>query len=188
MAVANHSESKKFVNSGFSNFFELFNLPQKFEVNLTELDQIYLKIQQEVHPDKHTSSGEAQKRVAMQLSTYANTAFETLKDPIKRGFYLCELSGLELQLETNTTMPPEFLIQQMEWREELDEIKQDVDRLEDLFQMISNEKNNLLVEVKNLIDVLRDLPKALNQLRCALFMERFLEDVSRHIDVSLSNS
>lgn len=73
-----------------------------------------------VHPDRFATRSAAEKRVAMQWSSQANEAYRTLKDPMSRARYLCELAGVDLQVETNTAMSPEFLFRQMAWHEQLD--------------------------------------------------------------------
>ena len=101
------------------NHFELFNLTPAFNLDLAQLDRAYREVQMRVHPDKFVSAGSAEQRVAMQWATRANEAYQTLKNPLQRATYLCELNGVGLNAESNTTMPSGFLMQQMEWREEL---------------------------------------------------------------------
>jgi molecular chaperone HscB len=100
------------------NHFELFNLPLQFAVDAQALESAYRDVQNRVHPDKYVSATDAE-RVAMQWATRANEAYQTLKNPQQRAQYLCELAGVDLQTESNTAMPMAFLMQQMEWREEL---------------------------------------------------------------------
>ena len=106
------------------NHFELFQLPQQFSLDMHELDRAYHEVQNKVHPDKFTQSSDAEKRVAMQWATRANEAYQTLKKPLKRATYLCELQGVDLETESNTSMPAQFLMQQMEWREAFDDARQ----------------------------------------------------------------
>lgn len=75
-----------------------------------------------VHPDRFATRSAAEKRVAMQWSSQANEAYRILKDPMSRARYLCELSGIDLQTETNTAMSSDFLLRQMSWHEQLDQI------------------------------------------------------------------
>src|SRR3954462_3060365 len=114
------------------NHFELFHLPQRFAIDTAALDAAYHEVQNQVHPDKFINATDSEKRVAMQWATRANEAYRTLKSPFKRAAYLCELNGIELQTESNTAMPREFLMQQMEWREALEDANaaKDLDGLE----------------------------------------------------------
>jgi molecular chaperone HscB len=101
------------------NHFELFGLPAGYSIEISQLEQAYRDVQSKVHPDRFASGSDAERRVAMQWATRANEAYQTLKSPLMRARYLCELAGTELGLERNTAMAPAFLMQQMEWREAL---------------------------------------------------------------------
>src|SRR3954465_398881 len=116
------------------NHFDLFHLPAKFGIDLAALDTAYRDVQGRVHPHRLVNATDAEKRVAMQWATRANEAYQTLKHPQKRAQYLCELNGVDLQTESNTAMPMDFLMQQMEWREALGEAKaaKNLDALESL--------------------------------------------------------
>ena len=105
------------------NHFDLFHLPARFTLDMGALDAAYRDVQGQVHPDRFVNATDAEKRVAMQWATRANEAYQTLKNPQKRARYLCELNGVDLQTESNTAMPMAFLMQQMEWREELGEAR-----------------------------------------------------------------
>ena len=98
------------------NHFELFQLPARFDVDMDALDAAYREVQGRVHPDRFVNASDAEKRVAMQWATRANEAYQTLKNPMLRARYLCELNGVDLQTESNTAMPMDFLMEQMEDR------------------------------------------------------------------------
>jgi molecular chaperone HscB len=99
------------------NHFELLGLPVSFTVDAAALDDAYRELQGRVHPDRFASASEAERRVAMQWATRANEAYRTLRSPIDRARYLLGLKGFDTGEESNTSMPPDFLMQQMEWRE-----------------------------------------------------------------------
>jgi molecular chaperone HscB len=86
-------------------------------------------VQSEVHPDRFAAQGDAAQRMAMQWAVRVNEAYQRLKDPLRRGAYLCELqwAGAPIQAENNTAMPAAFLMQQMEWREALEEARTQAD-------------------------------------------------------------
>jgi molecular chaperone HscB len=94
--------------SASDNYFTFFGLTPRFVFDTSVLDQAYLAIQKEVHPDRYASGSDTEQRLAMQMATYANGAYRTLKDPIARGLYLCQLHGVEANLETNTAMQFSF--------------------------------------------------------------------------------
>jgi molecular chaperone HscB len=180
VGVVNHSESR----GSFANYFEFFHLPQQFRIDRALLDAAYLKIQQEVHPDKFVRASDSEKRQSLQIATYANTAHQTLKQSIQRGLYLCELHGLDPELETNTSMPKEFLIQQMELREAMDDAKGNLLAMSDLQDTVMLELKNRVERIAKTFDDLKDPPAALIQLRAALFLERFLEELDQRITLA----
>ncbi|HUP28904.1 MAG TPA: Fe-S protein assembly co-chaperone HscB [Usitatibacter sp.] len=99
------------------NHFELLGLPVAYAVDASRLEKRYRELQVQVHPDKFAAAPESERRVAMQWATRANEAYRTLRDPVDRARYLLQLKGFDTGEETNTSMPPDFLMQQMEWRE-----------------------------------------------------------------------
>ena len=103
------------------NHFELFGLPVSFAVDPAALERAYRDLQGRVHPDRFASASEAERRVAVQWATRANEAYRTLRNPIDRARYLLGLKGFDTDEESNTSMPPDFLMQQMEWREAVEE-------------------------------------------------------------------
>lgn len=117
-----------------TNHFELFDLPAQFAIDLDLLDQNYRKIQSEVHPDRFAAGSGAERLKSMQLATQANEAYRTLKNPTARARYLLQLQGIDTQEDSNTAMPHDFLMLQMEWREAIEEAvdAKDVDALDTL--------------------------------------------------------
>src|SRR6266568_9105661 len=99
------------------NFFELFELPVVFRLDSAALDRAYRDLQTRVHPDKFAHLGDDERRLSMQWATQANEAYRTLRRPLARAQYLLHLRGIDLKAESNTAMPPDFLMEQMEWRE-----------------------------------------------------------------------
>ena len=95
------------------NYFELFNLPERFQLDLEILQENYRAIQKEIHPDRFATSSENEKVQSMIKSTQANDAYQTLKSPIKRAKYILSLHKSVEKI----TLPPDFLMQQMEWEE-----------------------------------------------------------------------
>jgi molecular chaperone HscB len=163
--------------SGFDNYFALFDLTPAFKIQREALEAAYLAVQKEVHPDKHASASDAQKRASMQMATLVNTAYRTLKQPISRGLYLCDLHGIDPQLETNTAMPTEFLMQQMAWREALEEAGSDTTQLEILYKEVNEARTRLLHQVEETMDVAHNYTEAAKHLRALLFVEKFTEEL-----------
>ncbi len=159
--------------SASEDYFRFFGLEQQFNLDLSALDQAYLAIQKEVHPDRHARGSDSEKRLAMQMATLANTAFQTLKHPIQRGLYLCQLHGVDAHLETNTAMPAAFLMKQMDWRESLEEREEDLAALELLAEEVDQSKRDTLVEIAQAVDGAKNYDRAAELLRGLLFIDKF---------------
>ncbi|WP_336890040.1 Fe-S protein assembly co-chaperone HscB [Polynucleobacter sp.] len=168
--------------SASDDYFHFFGFNQQFKIDLPALDQAYLAIQKEVHPDRHARGSDAEQRLAMQMTTYANTAFQTLKNPVQRGLYLCQLHGVDAKLETNTAMPAAFLMKQMEWRENLDERAEDLGELEFLMAEVQTSKQETLTEIAQAIDGAKNYVRAAELLRGLLFIEKFAIELDDAID------
>ena len=117
----------------------------------------------------------------MQWSVRINEAYQRLKDPLKRAAYLCELHGAPVNAENNTAMPAAFLMQQMEWREELDDAKSAED-LDKISVQCKQAKRKVLQEIERLLDLAQDYPAAVAQVRALMFIERFAADVDARLD------
>ncbi len=107
-----------------SNFFELFDVPVSYQLDLQQVKQRYMKLQSQVHPDKFANAGDAEKRLSMQYTSRLNEAVQTLQDPVLRASYLLKLKGLDINLENETTMDAAFLMEQLELRETMENIKE----------------------------------------------------------------
>jgi molecular chaperone HscB len=125
------------------NYFDLFGLPVAFLLDTAALAERYREVQKVVHPDRFASASEAEQRQALQQATRVNEAYETLRDPLKRAVYLLELNGVDTNQETATTRDSAFLMQQMELREALAEVRGEQDPLSRL--------DELMVEIGSLI-------------------------------------
>src|SRR3954453_12946404 len=100
--------------------FDLFGLQPAFAVDEERLQSAYREIQSRVHTDRCAHAGDAERRASLQWTTLVNEAYRTLKDPVQRGRHLLALHGVDVALESNPQMPPNFLMQQLELREELE--------------------------------------------------------------------
>jgi molecular chaperone HscB len=162
------------------NHFDLFHLPQYFAIDMAALDRAYHDVQSQVHPDRFVNAADAEKRVAMQWATRANEAYQTLKSPFKRAAYLCELNGVDLQIESNTAMPREFLMQQMEWREALEDAKaaKDIAALDTLEAELRAARKAEVSQIGTLLDA-KDFAQAAQGVRQLMFLEKFGEEISR---------
>ena len=162
------------------NHFELFQLPARFDIDMNALDSAYREIQGRVHPDRFVNASDAEKRVAMQWATRANEAYQTLRNPQKRAQYLCEINGVDLQTESNTAMPMDFLMEQMELRELLDDARgaKDPAALDELDARVRAERKSRLAGVGKQLDA-GDYHGAAQGVRALMFLDRFGDDVQR---------
>ena len=156
--------------------FQLFDVPATFAQDRAALDTRWKELQREAHPDRFAAQGAASQRVAMQWSVRINEAYQRLKSPIRRASYLCELNGAPIEAENNTAMPGDFLVQQMEWREALDEVRSEPD-LDALREQVDAGRARALASLDALIDENGDYPGAARQVRALMFIERFAEDI-----------
>ena len=164
-----------------ANDFELFDVPARFAQDRAQLDARWKALQREAHPDRFAAEGATAQRVAMQWSVRINEAYQRLRDPLKRAAYLCELRGAPVEAENNTAMPAAFLMQQMAWRESLDETES-VQGLEALADEVAAELRRVQQELARLLDEVQEPAQAVGQVRALMFIERFTQEVNAKLD------
>lgn len=163
------------------NFFTLLQLPETFVIDLEKLDQHYQSIQKEIHPDRFASSNDAAKLESIKKTAQANDAYQTLKSPIRRAEYLLQLQGINIHDEKYTAIPQDFLMQQMEWREELETHKKNKVALEKLANHIQKNKNEIMNKLSNYFENKNNLEEAIKVTREL----NFIEKIEQHIDDAL---
>jgi molecular chaperone HscB len=161
--------------------FDLFDLPQRFAQERAQIDARWKALQAEVHPDRFAAEGAAGQRVAMQWSVRVNEAYARLKDPLRRAAYLCELNGAPIEAENNTAMPTGFLMQQMAWREALDDAA-GAPAVEALDDEVRAFRRTALEALARTLDEDHDHALAAQQVRALMFVERFAHDVDRRLE------
>lgn len=162
-----------------ADHFQLFGLKRTFRIDLSDLDSRYRDIQAQVHPDRFAHAGEAERRLSMQWATHANEAYQTLKKPLERAKYLLHLAGYDIQAESNTAMPTDFLMEQMEWREAVMEARGGGDHheLERLHNRLRTDINGRYEEVEQLLDDTGDFALATDRVRRLMFLEKLLHEI-----------
>ncbi len=158
------------------NHFELFGLTPAYALDLEKLDSAYREIQARVHPDKFAHSGDAERRASMQMTTRVNEAYRTLKSPVLRARYLLELNGVDVAFETDTAMPKEFLLEQMELRERLEAAKTS-SALDFIQKDLLKERQNIERQIAEQIDAKKNLESAKTLVRKLMFFDRLAEEV-----------
>lgn len=164
-----------------SHDFAIFGIEPGFALEREALDARWKELQREAHPDRFAASDAQTQRQAMQWSVRINEAYQRLKDPLQRAAYLCELNGSPIQAENNTAMPAAFLMQQMQWREDL-EAADTVEQLEQMASEVAATRKAMLNELQQTADVHRDFAALAGQVRALMFVERFARDVEDRLD------
>lgn len=165
------------------NHFQLFDLPVQFDLDLDQLNQRYRKVQSEVHPDRFAAASAAERLKSMQLATLTNEAYQTLKQPTARARYLLQLQGIDTQEESNTAMPTDFLMLQMEWREALEEAvdNSDIAALDKLLLEMRKTARQLEQTLQQQLDHERALEQAAGTVRKLSFIDKAQADVEQAI-------
>ena len=164
-----------------SDDFALFGLPRRFALDAAELGARRRTLLAEVHPDRFATAGASAQRVAMQWAVRVNEAYARLNDPLKRAAYLCELHGATIGAEDNTAMPPEFLMEQMAWREALDDASTRP-AIEAIARNLNARRRQAYAELTRSLDETPDYAAAARQVRALMFVERFADDVSDRLE------
>lgn len=160
--------------------FELFGLNCTFALDKQALTKAYLQLQSEMHPDRFANGTDAEKRMAVQWATRINEAYKRLQNPIERAIYWCELHGQSPRSQ-QSTLPTSLLIQQMDWRERLDEAT-DMETVEALHNEVMRYKNEMLDEVANAIDSHRDVYRSTIICQALMFIEKIESDLNKRLE------
>lgn len=165
------------------NHFELFDLPVSFDIDTDNLAARYREMQRHVHPDKYANASDQDRRLSLQITALINEAFQTLKDPVRRGRYLLSLRGIDLGGETDTAMDPAFLMEQMELRENLDAVKQADNPHKQLAELANRIEQRLQEGIGQFRRALADdTPESNKKARNAAREMQFLEKLRLEID------
>lgn len=163
------------------DYFSLFQLPERFALDRSTLEGAYRNVQAQVHPDRFASRSEAERRVAMQWATLANEAYRTLKSPIERARYLLKRRNVEIDAERNTAMSPAFLMQQIAWRESVEEAQGQPEALKRLAQNLQRDEDVMLEDLGRALDEKSDTAGAAELVRRMMFMDRLRSEIDDSI-------
>ena len=164
------------VSAVMPSHFDLFGLSPVYSIEGEALERSYREIQSKVHPDRFAHAGDAERRASLQWTTRVNEAYRTLKDPVQRARHLLELHGVDVAFETNTAMPPEFLMQQMELRESLEEAKTPAS-LDEMRKRLRQDKAELQKQIAEALDARKDYAGAAGLVRKLQFLDRLDEEI-----------
>ena len=166
------------------NYFELFGLVEGFELDTRQLAETYRQLQTQFHPDRFATASEREQLAAVQRAAQINDAFTTLKAPLRRAEYLLSLRGTELRGEQQTLQDTAFLMQQLEWRERLADLKGETDperAIKDFRQEIRHDHQMLMQQLTQALATGED-PRAADCVRKLKFVDKLLEELERFED------
>ena len=166
------------------DYFALFGLKRAYRIDPAQLDRAYHDVQGKVHPDRHAHLPEAERRLSMQWATQVNEAYRTLKQPLQRAHYLLRLAGADANHESNTAMSPEFLVEQMEWREAVAEARAagNHHELEKLVQRLERASSAVRGEIEACLDARKDYVAAADAVRRLMFIEKLEYEIEDALD------
>ena len=162
-----------------ADFFTLLGLPRQFAVDQSALDSRFRELQREVHPDRFAAADDAARRASMMLATQINEAYQTLRSPLKRATYLLRLSGVDVGAESNTAMSPEFLMLQMEWREQVADARaeKDLAALQNLEAGVKEAIRTAYTDLAQYLAQVSDSAVAVETVRQLMFLEKLHEEI-----------
>jgi molecular chaperone HscB len=172
------------------NYFSLFDFTPAFDIDTALLAARYRELQKAVHPDKFANGTEQQKLLSVQRTAQVNDGYHTLKQPLRRAEHILSLRGIDLSHETTTIKDTAFLMQQMEWRETIEDIKQSdsaqvlIDDLYDSFACAEKTLFKALGECLLTDDAQSNLLGA-DQIRKLKFMAKLHHELTRIEDAFL---
>ena len=166
------------------DFFTLFGLKKIFHLNRDALDKSYLALQSQYHPDRATHLDSVAKHQHLSAATHINMAYQTLKFSLTRARYLLQLAGIDTEEESNTAMPADFLMAQMQWHEDIQsaKISQNVDELEKLHQLLQDDMDALDETLGWVLDHQHDAIQAAKLVRQYCFYEKLDEEIGHAIE------
>jgi len=164
------------------NYFEIFGLPETFDIDISSVKDRYHSLQQSLHPDRYASASDQERRISVQMSALVNEAFQTLLDPLRRGRYLLQLRGIDTDEEIDTAMEPSFLMEQMELREALDSACQAAQPQPALESLVNEVNVAIDLRIENLrgclaLDGDADSAKARNIVRELQFLKKLASEI-----------
>ncbi|GAA0781454.1 MULTISPECIES: co-chaperone HscB [Pseudomonadati] len=172
------------------NYFELFDLVPAFDIDTANLAERYRDLQRAVHPDKFADASEQQKLLSVQRTAQVNDGYQTLKNPLRRAEHMLSLRGIDLSHETTTIRDGMFLMQQMEWREMLEDINdaaEPQDAIDALYDSFASYEKSLFTLLTQLLSTAAedDNKQAADQIRKLKFMAKLNDELARIEDAIL---
>ena len=162
-----------------SQYFNLFQLKPSFNIDTEALEQTYRALAARFHPDKFASASAFEQKQAVMMSSTINDAYRTLKSPIDRAAYLLKSQNIDADAPEHTSFSPEFLMQQMEWRETLmdAQMEQNHDAIRALDQEIQEVQSNLYQDLQQAFEQ-QDYESAAQWVRHGRFLNKLRNEIA----------
>jgi Fe-S protein assembly co-chaperone hscB len=162
-----------------SQYFNLFQLEPSFNIDIEALEQTYRALAARFHPDKFASASAFEQKQAVMMSSTINDAYRTLKSPIDRAAYLLKSQNIDADAPEHTSFSPEFLMQQMEWRETLmdAQMEQNHDAIRALDQEIQEVQSNLYQDLQQAFEQ-QDYESAAQWVRHGRFLNKLRNEIA----------
>ncbi|MDU0810462.1 MAG: Fe-S protein assembly co-chaperone HscB [Burkholderia sp.] len=169
-------------------YFDLFHLPEHFEIDLFALNSAYRTIQKQVHPDRFVAASDMQKHIAMQWTTHTNEAYRTLCDPLNRAIYILSIHSIDMSAKNKIAMDPKFLAQQMEWYNVLEDLfcKHNISAIIELLEELKNEENIRFDKVRSFLSY-KKYQAAYKFVRQIIFIRRVISEANSKISSCLQS-
>jgi molecular chaperone HscB len=163
------------------NHFELFGLPTQFSVDGSLLASKFRELQRQFHPDNVATGTDSEKLQAVQKAATINDAYQVLKSPILRAEYLLAIAGFDIRAEQKTLQDPLFLMEQMELREQLEEIAERADADEALFDFAENTSKMYKQQLEAVAQQIeaQQWEMAADSVRKLKFIDKLLKEIER---------
>jgi molecular chaperone HscB len=162
------------------DFFVALGMSSTFYIDLKSLEEKYLQLQQKIHPDLFVDKSSREKLYAGQQARFFNQAYETLKDPIKRGYYLLSLNEYESDDGNGKTISdPQLLALVLEEQEALEE-NGNLDQIKEWIAQGQEKVTQCELDLQEAFQK-KDYSLALRCLRYFKYQQKFIEKATEKI-------
>lgn len=112
------------------DYFAVFSLPRKLNLDLPALERSFYRLSRKLHPDLYARASVQEQEWSLDQTSLLNDAYRTLKNPIARTKYLLGLEGVVLEAgksedgkPKDSRVPPDLLEEVFELNMQLEEMR-----------------------------------------------------------------